>query len=436
MPTRRQFINQFAIAGTGALMLLKFDALARANDAVQNTPPQLSPSLTASDEDFWGRIQSAFEVDRSIINLNNGGVSPSPASVSNALKQYIDYSNKGPSYFMWRHLEPNIELVREKLAKSFGVDKEEVAITRNASESLENVQLGIPMNAGDEVITTTQDYPRMLTTWQQRARRENIVIKKVSYKIPTNNFDELLTKIEKEITPRTKVIHVSHTIFLTGQIIPVKEISKIAHQHGVLLICDGAHSFNHFPYKQSDLDCDFFGTSLHKWTYAPIGTGFLYVRKELIKNIWSLFASDEKQENDIRKFEEIGTHPAANHNAIAEALAFNETIGIERKAERFRYLHGIWINRLRKYENVKFLVNIDDPNQYCGIVNVHFEGTDPVKVVNHLLDKHKIFTVAIVHDEFKGIRVTPNVYTLVSEMEIFADAMEKIAKGEVKDLGE
>ena len=156
----------------------------------------------------------------------------------------------------------------------------------------------------------------------------------------------------------------------------------------------------------------------------------------MIKNIWSLFASDEKQENDIRKFEEIGTHPAANHNAIAEALAFNETIGIERKAERFRYLHSIWINRLRKYENVKFLVNIDDPNQYCGIVNVHFEGTDPVKVVNHLLDKHKIFTVAIVHDEFKGIRVTPNVYTLISEMEIFADAMEKIARGEVKGLEE
>lgn len=430
MTSRRQFIGRMLSSSGAALLMLKFDAIAKAAEAVQELHPSSSAKIVAKDEDFWSRIQSSFEVDRSIINLNNGGVSPSPFQVSDALKKYLDYSNKSPSYFMWRHLEPNIELVREKIARNFGCDKEEVAITRNASEALEIIQFGLKLNKEDEVITTSQDYPRMLTTWSQRIRRDGIIVKKISFKVPVHSFDKLLSDIEKSITKRTRAILVSHTIFLTGQIIPVKEICAVAHRYGVPVICDGAHSFNHFPFTLSDLDCDFFGTSLHKWTYAPVGTGFLYVKKELIPEIFPLMAADEKMDEDIRKFEEIGTHPAANHNAIAEALAFNETIGIDRKAERFRFLHSLWIDRLRNYDNVKFLVDISNPANYAGIVTVNIEGTDPVKVSNYLFEKNRIFVVPIIHDEFKGIRITPNVYTLKSEMEIFADAIEKIAAGE------
>lgn len=435
MYSRRKFINTL-IKGSSAAVVLGSSSFPLSTDFFEKIDSDLSPAELASDDSFWGRVQNAFEVDRTLINLNNGGVSPSPKSVHDILKQYLDYSNKAPSYFMWRHLEPNVESVREQLARQFKCDKEEIAITRNASEALENIQLGMNLKAGDEVLTTTQDYPRMITTWKQRVRRDKIVLKQVSFPTPLMNNNDFISAIEKAITPKTKVILISHVVFLTGQILPVKEISRLAHQKGIEVICDGAHSFSHFPFTIDDLECDYFGTSLHKWTYAPVGTGFLYVKKEKIKNIWSLMASDEKQENDIRKFEEIGTHPAAHHNAIAEALAFNETIGLERKAERFRYLHSRWTDRLKQYNNVKFMTNINDPSQWCGIINVNIEGMNPEKLCNWLLEKHRIFTVPIIHDEFKGIRITPNVYTRTSEIDFFADVMEKVVKGEIDEVME
>jgi isopenicillin-N epimerase len=433
MYSRRNFLNKL-IKGSGAAVILANSSITNAAGFFSKIDSNLKPEELASDDAFWGGIQSAFEVDRTIINLNNGGVSPSPKSVHEILKQYLDYSNKSPSFFMWRHLEPNIESVREQLARSFKCDKEEIAITRNASEALENIQLGLNLNPGDEVITTTQDYPRMLITWDQRARRNKVVIKKVSFPAPLMNKNDIIKAVEGAITPKTKVIHISHVVFLTGQILPVKDICRIAHQKGIEVICDGAHSFYHFPFTLEDLECDYFGTSLHKWSYSPVGTGFLYVKKDKIKNIWSLMASEEKQASDIRKFEEIGTHPAANHNAIAEALAFNETIGLDRKAERLRSLHLRWINKLKKYDNVKFMTNIGDPSQWCGIITVHIERTDPEKLCNWLFDKHRIFTTPILHDEYKGIRITPNVYTRTSEIDFFAEVMEKTVKGNMKEI--
>jgi selenocysteine lyase/cysteine desulfurase len=434
MYSRRQFLNRFIASTGGAIIILKTDAIARVTEAVGNLNKSFSASEVAGNEDFWNSIQSAFDVDRTLINLNNGGVSPSPTVVMNAFKRNLDYSNQAPAYFMWQHVEPKIETVREKLAVFFGCDKEEVAITRNDSESLQNVQQGLDYKSGDEILTTTQDYPRMLTTFNQMERRFGVKVTKVKYPAPLINKKDYVNALANGITPNTKVILISHVCFLTGQILPVRDVCRVAHEKGIEVIVDGAHSFSHFPYKLSDLECDYFGTSLHKWTYAPIGTGMLYVKKNLIKKVWPLMAAPKEMDENIRKFEEIGTHPAANHNAIAEALAFNEEIGIERKAERLRYLHKRWINRLQKYDNVKFMINIDDETNWAGIVNFTIDGVDIGKLTSYLINNHRIFTVGIVFEEFSGIRVTPNVYTLVSEMDLFADVLEKVAKGEVKEV--
>ncbi|MFC2084293.1 aminotransferase class V-fold PLP-dependent enzyme [Bacteroidota bacterium] len=436
MSSRREFLNRMLVSTGGLFILLKSDALAKVASALENIPPNATPLEVAGDEKFWASIQSAFEIDRSIINFNNGGVCPTPFKVHHAFKEYLDYSNQSPSYMMWRHLEPNKELVRTKLARVFGCDKEEIAITRNASEALENVQFGMDLEKGDEVLTTTQDYPRMIATWEQSVRRFGIRVVKVSYPAPLKNQDDIVKALRNGITNKTKVILVSHVVFLNGQILPILEISRMAHENGLKVICDGAHSFCHFPFKHKDLECDYFGTSLHKWTFAPVGTGFLYVRKELIPKIWPLMAAPEEMDNNIRKFEEIGTHPAANHNAIAEALAFNEGIGLERKAARLRFLHKRWIDKLSKYDNVKFVTNIENESHWCGIVNVNIEGTDVSKLVNYFLDKHRIYVIPIIHQEFKGIRVSPNVYTLLSEIDYFADVMESVAKGEVAEVME
>ena len=279
MLSRRAFLQTTSVAGTAALVMFRQDSAARAAAASAAVQSRAVTDV-ASDEQYWREIQQAFTLDRTIINLNNGGCCPSPRVVHEALKRYLDISNQAPVYHMWQILEPNIERVRGRLAAEFGCDAEEVAITRNASEALQIAQLGIPLRAGDEVVTTNQDYGRMLDTWDQRVRRDGIRLEKVSFPVPPSSLDELADLLIGALTANTKVLHFCHITNLTGQIFPVRRICDEARRRGVKTIVDGAHAFAHFPYKAVDLGCDFYGTSLHKWLLAPIGTGFLYVRRQ------------------------------------------------------------------------------------------------------------------------------------------------------------
>ena len=425
MPTRRHFIESLVRVGATVPALTNdgLDQLRRLASGVTGR----APADVARDEDFWLQVQQAFTLDRTLINLNNGGVSPSPRVVQDAMRRYLDYSNTAPAYTMWQILEPEIEAVRRRLAASFGCDPEEMAITRNASEALEAVQLGIPLERGDEVLTTTQDYPRMHTTWHQRERREGIVLREITFPVPPPSQEDLAERIERAITPKTKVIHVCHITNLTGQIFPIKRIVQRARARGIEVIVDGAHAYAHFPFTRDDLDCDYYGTSLHKWLLAPHGTGFLYVRKAKIANVWPLMAAPPEMNGNIRKFEEIGTHPAANHNAIAEALSFHEGIGAERKAARLRYLFQRWAKRLEHLPRVRILTPYD-PAQSCGLASVAIDGMDPNKLVAYLWDTHRIIVTPIVHKEFSCMRVTPNVYTTTLEIDRFGEVMEDVLR--------
>jgi selenocysteine lyase/cysteine desulfurase len=384
-----------------------------------------SPESVAADEDYWAEIRNAFTVDRNIINLNNGGVSPSPRIVQDAMRRYLEFSNTAPVHTMWRVLEPQIESVRRGLARAFGCDPEELAITRNASEALEICQLGLDLRAGDEVITTTQDYPRMITTWRQRERREGIVLKMIRFPVPPPSLDDLAERFERAITPRTRALLLCHMTNRTGQIFPARKICRMARERGIEVIVDGAHAFAHFPFQHQDLDCDYYGTSLHKWLLAPHGTGFLYVRKAKIPALWPLMAAPETLKDNIRKFEEIGTHPAANHNAISEALTFHESIGVERKAARLRYLRDRWAARLGRLPKVKIL-HSPDPAQSCGLGFLGLEGLNAAKVAEELWQKHGILAVPISSDEYSGLRITANLYTTLEEVDTFCSALEKI----------
>lgn len=426
MTSRRQFVHSlFAAAPLGVPQLRDGGV-----EHVLRLAEQLggrSPGDLASDEDYWFEVQQAFTVDRSIINLNNGGVSPSPKVVQDAMRRYVEYSNQAPVYTMWRVLEPQIESVRRRLARAFGCDAEEMAITRNASEALEICQLGMDLKRGDEVLTTDQDYPRMLTTWEHRVRRDGIVLKKVSFPDPPPSADHLVEIFERGITSRTKVILLCHITNLSGQIFPVKRICQMARARGLEAIVDGAHAFAHFPFTRDDLDCDYYGTSLHKWLLAPHGTGFLYVRRSKIKGLWPMMPAPETMDDNIRKFEEIGTHPAANHNAIAEALSFHEGIGAERKAARLRYLRDRWMKRVDGQPRVKLYTSYD-PAQSCGLANVGIEGVDPGKLTEYLWETRRILVTPIGHPACTGIRVTANVYTTLDEVDIFAETLEGVLK--------
>src|SRR5947208_3389578 len=289
MQTRRHFLESMVTAGT-AIRVLRNDGLDQLRRLARRVDGRPAADI-GTDEDFWLEVQQAFTLDRTLINLNNGGVSPSPRVVQDAMRRYLEYSNTAPVYTMWQVLEPEIESVRRRLAASFGCDPEEMAITRNASEALEIVQLGLPLERGDEVLTTTQDYPRMLTTWHQRERREGIVVKEISFPVPPPSQDDLADRIERAITPKTKVIHFCHITNLTGQIFPVKRICQLGRARGIEVIVDGAHAYAHFPFTRDELDCDYYGTSLHKWLLAPHGTGCLYVRNADIDRLWPMLGA-------------------------------------------------------------------------------------------------------------------------------------------------
>lgn len=387
----------------------------------------LSAEQVASDEDFWAVIQQSFSVTRGIVNLNNGGVSPSPRMVTEAFVRYTWQQEDATAYTMWQILEPQSETIRTGLAEIFGCDAEEIAITRNASESLEILLMGMDFKSGDEILSSTQDYPRMLTTLKQREMREGLKLNLIKVPIAPKDANDLATPFERAITPRTKLILMSHQINLTGQIMPVKKVCEMARARGIETIVDGAHSFAQFDFKQADLGCDYFGTSLHKWLYAPKGTGMLYVKKDKIPKVWALMASEDKNKNDIRKFEEIGTHSAAMRLAIGEAILFHNAIGGKRKEARLRYLSRYWMNKLKNIPKVGFNTSFDD-SQSCAIGNFKIEGIDPVQIGSYLMAKHKIFTTPIVHEEFTGIRITPNVYTTLWELDRFCEIVAKIAK--------
>jgi selenocysteine lyase/cysteine desulfurase len=425
---RRNFLSLAGKSlGLAALSSVTVASLLREIQAATKSVAHLTPQQAAMDEDYWSVIQNAFTVTRGIINLNNGGVSPSPRIVTEALVRYIWQQEDATAYTMWQILEPQSETIRTGLAEVFGCDREEIAITRNASESLETLLMGMDFKSGDEILTTTQDYPRMLTTLRQREKREGLVLKLIQIPIPPKNLDEITAAFERGITNRTRLILIMHQVNVTGQITPVKAVCEMARARGIETIVDGAHSFAQFNFQQKDLGCDYFGTSLHKWLYAPKGTGMLYVKRDKIAKIWPLMAAESKQASDIRKFEEIGTHSAAPKLAIGEALLFHNGIGGKRKEARLRFLSRYWMNRLKDVPKVRFNTSFD-PAQSCAIANVQIEGLNPSKVGSYLFDKHRIFTTPIIHEEFQGIRITPNVYTTLGELDRFCNVMEEIAR--------
>lgn len=426
MTDRRAFMSSMMRAGI-ALPTLRGSAFAtmfRAEDLVRGK----TAVAAAEDEAYWSQIQMAFDDDRTLVNLNNGGVSPAPTHVMDMMIRDLKFSNQIPVDHMWQVLEPRVETVRRDLARMFECDPEEMAIVRNASEANETMIFGLDLKRGDEVIVSNQNYGRMITSWQQRERREGIVLKQVSFKVPPPSDDYIVDQFRAAITPRTKVIEVTHITNLTGQILPVRKIVQMAREKGIEVFVDGAHAFAHFPFTRDDLDADYYGTSLHKWLHAPIGTGFLYVRRNRIRSLWPLMGAAASQDDNIRKYEEIGTHPAANHNAIALAVAFNRGIGMERKAARLRYLRDRWAKRLLA-ESSRFnvLTPLDD-RQSCAIALANIEGIDTPKLQQWLWHKHKVMTVAIVHPEFHGLRVTPSIYSTLDEVDLFAELMIKATR--------
>jgi selenocysteine lyase/cysteine desulfurase len=426
--TRRSFLQKAGIASaTAFLSSLTKPAWSRNLEKAIQGAAKISPEELATDEEFWYYIQQSFTVSSSLINLNNGGVSPAPKTVQDAMKRYYDFSNEAPSYYMWRILDQGRETLRSNLAKMAGCSPEEIAINRNSSEGLETIIFGLPLSAGDEVVVAKQDYPNVVNAWKQRELRDGIRINWINLELPSEDEKYLVQQYVNAFTPKTKAVNITHIINWNGQIIPVKKIAAEAHRRGIDVLVDGAHSFAHFEFKIPDLDADYFASSLHKWLYAPIGSGMLYVKKDKINKIYPLFASDIPLKEDIRKFEHLGTRPFFIEQAIGKALEFHDMIGSERKEKRLHYLKNYWMEKVKDVPKVKLSTSMN-PKWGCAIGMVSIEGKKPGELDSYLFNNYKIHATTIEWENIKGVRLTPNVYTTTKNLDVLVEGIVNFAK--------
>lgn len=425
---RRSFLQKAGITSAAAfLSSLTQPSWSRNLEQAFREAASIPPGELATDEEFWYYIQQAFTVSPSIINLNNGGVSPAPKTVQDAMKRYYDLANEAPSYYMWRIIDQGREPLRQNLATLAGCSKEEIAINRNSSEGLETIIFGLQLKAGDEVVVAKQDYPNIINAWKQRESRDGIRINWINLELPSENEPYIVQQYVKAFTPQTKVVNITHVINWNGQILPVKKIAAEAHKKGIEVVVDGAHSFAHFDFTIPGLGADYFASSLHKWLYAPIGSGMLYVKKDKIKNLYPLFASDNPLKDDIRKFEHLGTRPFFIEQAIGKAIEFHEMIGIERKQKRLHYLKNYWMEKVKDIPKVKLHTSLH-PQWGCAIGMLSVEGRKPAELDSYLLNNFKVHTVSIDWENIKGVRVTPNVYTTTKNLDTLIEGIRSFVK--------
>jgi selenocysteine lyase/cysteine desulfurase len=427
MNSRRSFFQRaFGIAG--ALSLSPFATKARSEDVSEAlfSLNKLSPFEAANDDELWARMAQAYTVSPNILNLNNGGVSPQPKVVQDAVDRYYHLSNEAPTYYMWQILDKGREPLRRKLAELAGVSNEEVAINRNATEALATVTWGLTLAKGDEIIMTKQDYPNMIQAWKQKELRDGIKIKWLNFELPLENEETIVKSFVDATNSKTKIWHITHMINWTGQIMPVKRLCEEARKRNIISIVDGAHTFAHMDFKLTDFNADYFGTSLHKWLCAPFGTGMLHVKKENIAGLWPLFPNDKPQSGDIRKFETLGTRSFAPEQAIGQALDFHNAIGSKRKEERLRFLKNYWCEKVKQNSRVKLNISLK-PEFACALGNFSIDGMEAEQIAIKLMNEHQIHTVAIKWENINGVRVTPHVYTSTKDLDRFVEAVLKIA---------
>ena len=417
---KRSFLKSAGLVGLMAP--LAFTHLRSAVAAVEGKDPW----QVAADEEFWRRVRGDYSLKPDYINLENGYYCFMPQETLEHQIQHMRRVNYEGSYYMRTARQKNKRIVAAKVAQVVGCSADEVAITRNTTESLDLVIGGLDWKAGDEAVMAEQDYEAMLNHFKLVAKRFGVVNRLVSVPNHPADDDEIVDLYASAITDKTRLLMVCHMINITGQVLPIRKICDMAHARGVEVMVDGAHAYSHIDFRMEDLDCDYYGTSLHKWLSAPLGSGMLYVKKDKIDNVWPLLASGDLDPNDIRRLNHIGTDPVHVDLGIVNAIEYQEAIGLKRKEARLKYLQQYWTSQLRDHQRV--IINTPaDINRHGGIGNVHIEGWDPRELADTLMRDYRIFTVGINRPGVIGLRITPNLYTTLEELDALVSAIKELS---------
>lgn len=417
---KRTFLRNMLFAGVGAPVFLK--NLERWVQQVEH----LSPEEVAEDEGFWAQVRSGYRLKPDYINLENGYYCFLPEQILDNYLHHVREVNYQGSYYMRTVQWENKLAIAAQLAELAGCDPKEIMITRNTTESLDTVIGGFPWKKGDEAIIADQDYFSIQEMFRQQTDVHGVVLKKLSVPNLPKSDAEIVEVYANAITPKTRMLMVCHMVNITGQILPIRKICDMAHSKGVEVLVDGAHAFAHIQFSMRDLDCDYYGTSLHKWLSAPLGAGMLYVKKEKIQQIRPLFADYGFEAGDIRRLNHTGTHPVATDLAIGNALEYLYTLGLARKEARLRYLQNYWTSKVKDLPNI-VLNTPTDPARSCAIANVGIKNMKPSAMAETLLKKYRIWTVAIDGQGVQGCRITPNIYNTTKELDVFVRALKELS---------
>jgi selenocysteine lyase/cysteine desulfurase len=422
MTTRRCFVRVAAGAALSPLASPLLNAATTSRIERLRSSDNRDASVIARDETYWEVIRQAYTQDASFINIESGYFSPAADTVLDAQVDRMRMINRIPSFYMRRRMASERADLKRFIGRFVGVSPDEFVISRNTTEALNTILHGIPLAPGDEVLYNRREYPSMQEALEQRASRYGTVNRIIDIPWLPSSQNEIVEAYANALTPRTRYILVSHMIYLTGQILPVREICDMAHQRSVEVIVDGAHTMAHLDHTLPDLHCDYYGTSLHKWLGAPLGTGLMYIRREHIQKVWPLFGDKRAQSDDIAKFEHIGTHPQATDQTIMDAIRFHEAIGGARKEARLRFLKNYWVEKVRQTPGVVINTPLGD-DQSCAIANVLVEGMTPKELVDNLWDRYRIFTVGVE----QGARIAPNVFTRLSDLDLLVEGIQACA---------
>ena len=409
-----------------SLGALSFSPLISANQLSDFKPISKILPVINNEDKLWDTVRSHYTLKEEYINLESGYYNIIPNPILEHFINHVKHVNIEGSFYMRKNLNKNKDRVTHELANLVGSSPDQIAITRNATESLDLVISGFPWKKGDEAIYAKQDYGTMKEMFEQISNRYGVVNKVISVPNHPKNDEEIVSLYESQITSKTKLIMVCHMINITGQILPIKKICEMAHNYGVEVMVDGAHCVGHFDFSIDDFNCDYYGSSLHKWLATPLGAGLLYVNKNKTHKIWPLLANGNTNKSDIKRLNHIGTHPVHTDLAISNSIDYLKWIGMERKEKRMRFLQRYWSDKLRNVNNV--IVNTPiDIDRSCGIGNVGLTNMSPSKMEDLLFEKYKIFTVAIDYANVKGCRISPNIFTTTKELDSFVDAVKELS---------
>lgn len=385
------------------------------------------PPLPSFESKNWSQVKALYGIGQyPYLHLNSGSVGIMPTVVKNQLKVLTDQLNQNPPYEVWDNLEDTRYRNRERLGKVIGAKAEEVTVVRNTTEAINLVVHGTAVTSQDRIICATSDYTYAVGSLKMLAKKQGAELTIVSLDdLDTISDEKIIQRYTVALKGGAKLLLVSLVSFREGRVLPVKEITEVAHAHGAKVLLDAAHGYCHIDHDVKKLGIDYYATSLHKWLTSPHGTGLLYIKEENIEALDPPLPLMEEDEG-IEKFSHLGTRAFQNEVAIEYALDFQETIGLKRKQKRLKSLTDYWSSKVEEVSNLRFHTP-RVKGKYGAIMTFSLKNISTKKLLKTLYDDFGIHAKISGYPDKSFVRITPNLFTLESDLDLLVESIHDIS---------